>query len=314
MRPRRAVPLTPSSPTPALPQNVAKSCVCHTSENSPVTPIIATDPKTRSRKSCVCHTCDPLPPPPFHLLLLFLLSPRVTRHFQVPALVVANLPLYFQAVAACSPRNPFLFMLLHGCRGVVGGKHRRPAPVRSMFSFKNPCTVSPPSFPASGAAAHGDSRISHQSPVTNHQALPWSCWDSPVRLELSAVNCQLSTRLTPVECAVPKKGGVRGVVLWPQMPSFGDRGSVRAAASPFRGLNQGAQGRIHRFLVGKVRRDIRRKQHQIRSSSITCVILAPDSAFQLRQVVFRPQAVTPLTFLSLFLHIVFVREASSCGR
>ena len=149
MRPRRAALLTPPSPIPTFLQNVANSCICHTSEKSPVTPIIATDPKMRSRKSCVCHTCDPLPPPPFHLLLLFLLSPRVTRHFQVPALVVANLPLYFQAVAACSPRNPFLFMLLHGCRGVGGGKPRRHAPVRTMFSFKNPCTVSPPSFPAS---------------------------------------------------------------------------------------------------------------------------------------------------------------------
>src|SRR5213082_254392 len=82
-----------------------------------LTPVFATLPKNRSRKSCVCHTCDPLPPPPFHLLLLFLLSTRVTRHFQVPSLVVANLPLYFQAVAGCSPRNPFLFMLLHGSRG-----------------------------------------------------------------------------------------------------------------------------------------------------------------------------------------------------
>src|SRR5213082_2687958 len=74
MRPRRAALLTPPSPTPAFLQNVANSCICHTSEKSPVTPIIATDPKTRSRKSCVCHTCDPLPPPPFHVLLLSLLS------------------------------------------------------------------------------------------------------------------------------------------------------------------------------------------------------------------------------------------------
>ena len=66
MRPRRAALLTPPSPTLAFLQNVANSCICHTSENSPVTPIIATDPKMRSRKSCVCHTCDPLPPPPFH--------------------------------------------------------------------------------------------------------------------------------------------------------------------------------------------------------------------------------------------------------
>ena len=63
MRPRRAVLLTPPFPSPAFLQNVAKSCICHTSEKSPVTPIIATDPKTRSRKSCVCHTCDPLPRP-----------------------------------------------------------------------------------------------------------------------------------------------------------------------------------------------------------------------------------------------------------
>src|SRR5438046_8930042 len=62
MRPRRAALLTPSSPIPAFLQNVANSCICHTSEKSPVTPIIATDPKTRSRKPCVCHTCDPLPP------------------------------------------------------------------------------------------------------------------------------------------------------------------------------------------------------------------------------------------------------------
>src|SRR5690242_8268314 len=94
-----------------------------------------------------------------------------------------------------------------------------------------------------------------------------------------------------------------------RMASWGGRGSVRATASPFRGLNQGAEGRIHCFLVGKVRRDIRRKQHQIRSCSITRVILASDSAFQLRQVVFRPQTVTSLPFLSLFLHIVFVRAA-----
>jgi len=31
---------------------------CHTSENSPVSPAIATDPKTPSRKSFPCHTSD----------------------------------------------------------------------------------------------------------------------------------------------------------------------------------------------------------------------------------------------------------------
>src|SRR5438067_672220 len=63
MPPRRAVPLTPPSLIPAFLQNVANSCICHTSEKSPVTPIIATLPKTPSRKSFPCHTCDPLPPP-----------------------------------------------------------------------------------------------------------------------------------------------------------------------------------------------------------------------------------------------------------
>src|SRR5213082_2079999 len=62
MRPRRAALLTPPPLIPAFLQNVANSCICHTSEKSPVTPIIATDPKMRSCKSCVCHTYDPLPP------------------------------------------------------------------------------------------------------------------------------------------------------------------------------------------------------------------------------------------------------------
>ena len=106
MRVRPAALLTPPSATPAFLQNVAKSCICHTSENSPVTPIIATDPKTRSCKSCVCHTCDPLPPSPFHLLLF-----RSWPHH------TANVALCFQAVAGCSPCNPFIFMFLHGCPG-----------------------------------------------------------------------------------------------------------------------------------------------------------------------------------------------------
>ena len=32
---------------------------CHTSENSPVSPGIATDPKTPFSKSCICHTSEP---------------------------------------------------------------------------------------------------------------------------------------------------------------------------------------------------------------------------------------------------------------
>src|SRR6267378_7089106 len=36
----------------------AKSFLCHTPENSPLTPAIATDPKTPSRKSFPCHTSE----------------------------------------------------------------------------------------------------------------------------------------------------------------------------------------------------------------------------------------------------------------
>src|SRR5213080_3735067 len=198
MRPRRAVPLTPSSPTPALPQNVAKSCVCHTSENSPVTPIIATDPKMRSRKSCVCHTCDPLPRPPFHLLLLFLLSPQVTRHFQVPSLVVANLPLYFQAVAGCSPRNPFLFMLLHRCGGGGRGQTQkacsRPHNVLFQESLQSRHLCSPhPAQPRAGILVFP---TSHQSRITSHFPGP-----AGNRSPLA------TSTVTPLECAVTKKGG-----------------------------------------------------------------------------------------------------------
>src|SRR5260370_16270554 len=31
---------------------------CHTSENSPVSPAIATDPKTPLSNPCICHTCE----------------------------------------------------------------------------------------------------------------------------------------------------------------------------------------------------------------------------------------------------------------
>ena len=168
MRPRRAVLLTPPSLIPAFFQNVAKSCICHTSENSPVTPIIATDPKMRSCKSCVCHTCDPLPRPQSHPLL-----------FQFVAAPHCKFAPLFSSSCRMLPPQPFSFHVFAWLPGGGRGQARKPAP--AMFSFKNPCTVSPPSFPASafpsipildrdGAAACGDSRISHQSPVTNHQS------------------------------------------------------------------------------------------------------------------------------------------------
>ena len=184
MRPRRAALLTPPSPTPAFLQNVVNSCICHTSENSPVTPIIATDPKTRSRKSCVCHTCDPLPPTPFHLPSPLPSLATSHSHFQVPSLVGANLPLYFQAVAGCSPRNPFLFMFLHVAGGWVGASPEGLLPSAQCSLSRIPAPSlhlrSPhPAKPRAGILAF---RISHHSRITRHfrgpaRILPfvWSC-------------------------------------------------------------------------------------------------------------------------------------------
>src|SRR5205823_13386600 len=66
--------------------------------------------------------------------------------------------------------------------------------------------VSPPLFPASGAAACGDSRISYQSPVTNHQS-PQLCGDS-----LATRHSPLATSpVALLDCALTQKwGGVGG--------------------------------------------------------------------------------------------------------
>src|SRR5205823_7029813 len=116
MRPRRAALLTPSSPIPAFLQHVANSCICHTSEKSPVTPIIATDPKTRSRKSCVCHTCDPSP-----LLHFISFSSSFSRHeslatskFPRPSLQIC--PFIFKHLQDAPPATLFF-----SCFCVVAG-------------------------------------------------------------------------------------------------------------------------------------------------------------------------------------------------
>src|SRR5216684_6350903 len=63
-----------------------KSFTCHTSENSLVSPSIATLPKARVSNPCPCHTCEtprgsltsqPAPHP-----LLYVLSPCIFNHLQ----------------------------------------------------------------------------------------------------------------------------------------------------------------------------------------------------------------------------------------
>ena len=127
MCPRRAALLTPPSATLAFLQNVANSCICHTSENSPVTPIIATDPKCAPVSLVFATLATPSPRPQFHPLL-----------FQSWPHHTANVALCFQAVAGCSPCNPFIFMFLHGCPG--GGWVTSAGPPLSA-SFRTPSVL-----------------------------------------------------------------------------------------------------------------------------------------------------------------------------
>src|SRR5205823_13716701 len=111
--------------------------------------------------------------------------------------------MYASSISLASPERPR--RRFSDPLATFASPQRRTPATTSQLSSPASVFPSAPILLRDGAAACGDSRISHQSPLTNHQSLPWSRWDSPVRLEQLAVNCQLSTRLTPVECAVPSK-------------------------------------------------------------------------------------------------------------
>ncbi len=71
------------------------SRICHTSENSPVSPIIATDPKTHFSKSCICHTSN-IPPGGAHGLS----DARTSTPASVPTIPpTINYPLSFHILA-----------------------------------------------------------------------------------------------------------------------------------------------------------------------------------------------------------------------
>jgi len=74
-------------------------------------------------------------------------------------------------------------------------------------------------------------------------------------------------------------------------------------------VNQGAQGRIDGLLVGEMLGDVRRQEHEIRSSPIAREIFAADATFQFREIILAAQYITPFPFLSFFLHNVFARVA-----
>src|SRR6184192_2288387 len=146
MRPRRAAPLTPPPLIRAFLQNVANSCICHTSENSPVTPIIATDPKMRSCKPCVCHTCDPLP-----LLHFISFSSSFSRHESLatckfPRSWVQICPFIFKQLQDAPPATLFFScfcMVAGGGRGQAQKACSRPHNVLFQESLHRLSTFVP---------------------------------------------------------------------------------------------------------------------------------------------------------------------------
>src|SRR5437762_12359539 len=73
----------------------------------------------RSCKSCVCHTCDPLPPLPFHLLLLF------SRHESLatskfPRSWLQICPFVFKQLQDAPPATLFFSCFCMVARGWVG--------------------------------------------------------------------------------------------------------------------------------------------------------------------------------------------------
>src|SRR5207249_727359 len=172
MRPRRAALLTPPPLIPAFLQNVANSCICHTSEKSPVTPIIATDPKMRSCKSCVCHTYDPLPPS--SIASPSPLPSLATSHSPLPSSLARGrkfAPL-FSGSCRMLPPQPFSFHAFASLRGGGRGQTQkacsRPHNVLFQESLQSRHLCSPhPAQPRAGILVFP---TSHQSRITSHRS------------------------------------------------------------------------------------------------------------------------------------------------
>src|SRR5213080_1640038 len=224
MRPRPAALLTPPSQTPAFLQNVAKSCICHTSEKSPVTPIIASDPKTRSCKSCVCHTCDPLPPS------------SIASPSPLPSLATSHSPLPGSLARGCKfaplfssscrmlPPQPFSFHAFAWLPGGWQGASPEACSRNVLFqeSLHSLATFVPricvSQHPNLGSGRRSRVRgLSYFPPVTSHE--------SPVTAVVWGILSPLATSpVTSLECAVTKKVG--GGAARPKSNFTGPRGAV----------------------------------------------------------------------------------------
>src|SRR6266851_4088725 len=136
MRPRHAVLLTPSISLRSvpLPHYLPKSFPCHRSENSPVSPIIATDPKTHLSKSCICHTSDIPPGVTLASPTLGLPHPQAFQRF----LQLSPIPFLFTFLRTLlhSPKTqPFCFQAIpHSLPRTTRGGGTDDLPFKVFFS------------------------------------------------------------------------------------------------------------------------------------------------------------------------------------
>src|SRR5438874_12708399 len=106
----RAVLLIPPQQFHTSCKNAAKPFICHRSENSPVSPLLATLPKSLSCKSFVCHTSDT---PRGASVCFSPLSPRhsVSARSSFPFPILGTLSGSFSSWTVCT-RNGAIFLLL----------------------------------------------------------------------------------------------------------------------------------------------------------------------------------------------------------
>src|SRR5437762_655346 len=107
----RAVLLIPPQQFHTSCKNAAKPFICHRSENSPVSPLLATLPKIAVCKSFVCHTSD-TPPGAFSLFLASF-PPRhsVSARSSFPFPILGTLSASFSSWTGCT-RNGAIFLPL----------------------------------------------------------------------------------------------------------------------------------------------------------------------------------------------------------
>src|SRR6266568_6801050 len=239
MRPRHAVLPTPSVSLRSvpLPHYLPKSFPCHTSENSPVSPAIATDPKTHLSKSCICHTSDIPPGVALASPTLGLPHPQAFQRF----LQLSTIPFTFKLLRTLlhSPKpQPFCFQSLpHSLPKTTRGGGRvlttHPPSERSRYCRRNPAFSCAflgglPAMPASSPANASPrlysplrrsplARSRQKYPADPQRSLPHR--ESPRRQpRLSRLDARLSLSIAPcpgaasrfeqfypVDCLVPRR-------------------------------------------------------------------------------------------------------------